>query len=317
MRMPRPLLPVLIALSFLVSINAQDKPESERVESPKELKALKYRSIGPAAGGRVSRATGVPGNPLVYYAATASGGVWMSSDGGTTWKSIFDKQPVSSIGSIAVAPSDATTIYVGSGEANIRGNVGAGNGIYKSTDAREDVDTRLGSAGADRHDGRAPEERRHRIRRGSGPCLRTEPRAWRVSNEGRRKDLAAGAEEGRRHGRVRCRDRSDQPFRRLRGPLAGTAVSMGSAERRPWQRTLRLARRRRHMEAAHRPRPSRRHLGQGRRGRRAVERPAGLRAHRSRKGRAVSIRRRRRELGAGQSVARAAPAGVVLHRRSP
>jgi photosystem II stability/assembly factor-like uncharacterized protein len=135
MRMPRPLLPVLIALSFLVSINAQDKPESERVESPKELKALKYRSIGPAAGGRVSRATGVPGNPLVYYAATASGGVWMSSDAGTTWKSIFDKQPVSSIGSIAVAPSDATTIYVGSGEANIRGNVGAGNGIYKSTDA--------------------------------------------------------------------------------------------------------------------------------------------------------------------------------------
>ncbi len=135
MRMPRPLLPVLIALSFLVSVNAQDKPESERVESPKELKALKYRSIGPAAGGRVSRATGVPGNPLIYYAATASGGVWMSSDAGTTWKSIFDKQPVSSIGSIAVAPSDATTIYVGSGEANIRGNVGAGNGIYKSTDA--------------------------------------------------------------------------------------------------------------------------------------------------------------------------------------
>ena len=124
-----------IAPSFLVSINAQDKPESERVESPKELKALKYRSIGPAAGGRVSRAAGVPGNPLIYYAATASGGVWMSTDGGTTWKSIFDDQPVSSIGSIAVAPSDPNVIYVGSGEANIRGNVAAGNGIYKSTDA--------------------------------------------------------------------------------------------------------------------------------------------------------------------------------------
>ena len=59
----------------------------------------------------------------------------MSSDGGTSWKSVFDKQPVSSIGSIAVAPSDPSVVYVGSGEANIRGNVVAGNGIYKSTDA--------------------------------------------------------------------------------------------------------------------------------------------------------------------------------------
>jgi photosystem II stability/assembly factor-like uncharacterized protein len=82
----------------------------------------------------VSRAAGVPGNPLLYYAATASGGVWMSADGGTSWKAVFDDQPVSSIGSIAVAPSDPNIIYVGSGEANIRGNVGAGNGIYKSSD---------------------------------------------------------------------------------------------------------------------------------------------------------------------------------------
>jgi photosystem II stability/assembly factor-like uncharacterized protein len=60
--------------------------------------------------------------------------VWTSNDGGTTWKSVFDDQPISSIGSIAVAPSDPNVIYVGSGEANIRGNVAAGNGIYKSTD---------------------------------------------------------------------------------------------------------------------------------------------------------------------------------------
>src|SRR5262245_2820538 len=59
----------------------------------------------------------------------------MSNDGGTTWKPIFDDQPISSIGSIAVATSDANVIYVGSGEANIRGNVAAGNGIYKSSDA--------------------------------------------------------------------------------------------------------------------------------------------------------------------------------------
>src|SRR3954463_9371738 len=117
----------------MVSIHAQDAPK--KPESPKEFKALKYRNIGPAAGGRVSRVTGVAGNPMRYYAATASGGVWMSNDGGTSWKPIFDDQPISSIGAIAVAASDPNVIYVGSGEANIRGNVAAGNGIYKSIDA--------------------------------------------------------------------------------------------------------------------------------------------------------------------------------------
>jgi photosystem II stability/assembly factor-like uncharacterized protein len=77
----------------------------------------------------------VPGDPLVYYAATASGGIWKSADGGLTWKAVTDDQPVASFGSIAVAPSNPNIIYAGAGEANIRGNVVVGNGIYKSTDA--------------------------------------------------------------------------------------------------------------------------------------------------------------------------------------
>ena len=107
----------------------------EALKDISELSHLKYRPIGPARGGRVARVAGVPGDPSTYYAATASGGVWKSDDGGISWKSIFDDQPISSIGSIAIAPSDPNVIYVGSGEANIRGNVAAGNGIYKSTDA--------------------------------------------------------------------------------------------------------------------------------------------------------------------------------------
>jgi photosystem II stability/assembly factor-like uncharacterized protein len=111
------------------------QPPGDGLQDLPELKALKYRLVGPAWGGRASRVAGVPGNPLVYYLATASGGVWKSVDGGVSWAPIFDDQPVSSIGSLAVAPSDPNVIYVGSGEANIRGNVAAGNGIYKSVDA--------------------------------------------------------------------------------------------------------------------------------------------------------------------------------------
>src|SRR5262249_55471031 len=94
-----------------------------------------FRNIGPAAGGRVCRAAGVPGDPLTWYAATASSGLWKSEDGGLSWKSLMDDMPTSTLGSLAVAPSDPNVIYAGSGEANIRGNVEVGNGIYRSSDA--------------------------------------------------------------------------------------------------------------------------------------------------------------------------------------
>jgi len=115
--------------------SSQAESDKNLGSTPREFKALKYRLIGPAAGGRVSRAAGVPGDPATYYAATASGGVWKSTDAGASWKPIFDDQSISSIGSIAVSSSNPSIVYVGSGEANIRGNVGAGNGIYKSSDA--------------------------------------------------------------------------------------------------------------------------------------------------------------------------------------
>jgi photosystem II stability/assembly factor-like uncharacterized protein len=124
-----------MACALLVPVLVAREQPATATTTPTEFKALKYRAIGPAAGGRVSRVAGIPGDASTYYAATASGGVCRSSDGGSSWSSIFDDQPISSIGSIAVSRSNRNVIYVGSGEANIRGNVAAGNGIYKSVDA--------------------------------------------------------------------------------------------------------------------------------------------------------------------------------------
>src|SRR5947209_8397916 len=80
------------------------KEEKKAGEDEKEAKGpfknLKYRLVGPAAGGRVSRACGVPGDPSTYYLAAATGGVWKSSDGGLTWKSVFDDEPTASMGAI-------------------------------------------------------------------------------------------------------------------------------------------------------------------------------------------------------------------------
>lgn len=114
-------------------------PQAKSVSAPAaksipELRHLKYRALGPSRGGRVDRVAGVAGDPRTYYAATASSGVWKSVDGGVTWKPIFDDEAVATAGSIAVAPSDPNVVYVGSGEANIRGDVQEGDGIYKSTD---------------------------------------------------------------------------------------------------------------------------------------------------------------------------------------
>ena len=100
-----------------------------------KLQGLKWRLIGPFRGGRSIAATGTPGNPSTFYFGAVSGGVWKTTNAGLTWDPIFDKQPISSIGAIAVAESDPNIIYVGTGEACIRGNISYGDGVYKSVDA--------------------------------------------------------------------------------------------------------------------------------------------------------------------------------------
>ncbi len=128
------LLALLLIASLLVISAAQQAAAEPEVDSAL-LKALKYRLIGPFNGGRVLAVAGIAGDANTYYFGAAAGGVWKTTDGGLNWTPIFNDKPVSSIGAIAVAPSDPNIIYVGTGEACIRGDISHGDGAYKSLDA--------------------------------------------------------------------------------------------------------------------------------------------------------------------------------------
>ena len=117
-----------VSLLPLAVSQAQQFPESMFQE-------MRWRMIGPFRGGRTRAATGVPGQPNLFYIGAVNGGVWKSDDYGRIWTPIFDQQPTQSIGAIAVAPLDPNIIYVASGEGLHRPDLSVGNGIYKSTDA--------------------------------------------------------------------------------------------------------------------------------------------------------------------------------------
>src|SRR5581483_10856366 len=123
---------VLMCTILAVSLAAlgADQPQV----NPDLYEGLKWRLVGPFRGGRVLAVSGVPGHPEEFYFGAAAGGVWKTVDRGATWSPLFDSQAVSSIGALAVAPSDPNIFYGGSGEACIRGDISYGDGVYKSLD---------------------------------------------------------------------------------------------------------------------------------------------------------------------------------------
>lgn len=99
------------------------------------LKRLEFRAIGPAnMMGRTTDIEGVPGDPNIVYVGSAAGGLWKTSNGGTTWNAIFEDQPTLSIGDFALEPGNPDVVYVGTGEANTRNSVSFGRGVFKTTD---------------------------------------------------------------------------------------------------------------------------------------------------------------------------------------
>lgn len=144
---PALLLVTVLAASGVVSAQAQKgkpkpvvpavaaAPAAGPMLAPSALKSLKARAIGPAVmGGRVSDIAYDPVDPYTFYVGLATGGVWKTTDSGASFGPVFDDQPVASIGAVAVAPSDAKVVWVGTGEANDRNSSGWGNGVYRSAD---------------------------------------------------------------------------------------------------------------------------------------------------------------------------------------
>ncbi|HLG05532.1 MAG TPA: hypothetical protein VI383_05235, partial [Gemmatimonadales bacterium] len=123
------------ACGFILALAALPaSPRAVAAQAPDVPAAMRWRHIGPIRAGRGRALAGVPSQPNVFYIGFDNGGVWRSSDYGSNWVSLFDRESTGSIGAIAVAPSNPDIIYVGTGAGIIRPDLATGDGIYKSTD---------------------------------------------------------------------------------------------------------------------------------------------------------------------------------------
>ena len=139
--------------------------------APDELGGLRFRHIGPV-GNRTLAVAGIPGNPDIYYAGAATGGIWKTEDGGIKWRPVFDDQDVHAIGALAVSESDPNIVWAGTGETFIRANVSIGIGVFKSTDAGGDLEAHGPRRDrAHRPDRHPSDEPGHRLRGLAGPRL--------------------------------------------------------------------------------------------------------------------------------------------------
>ena len=188
----------------------ESKAEHKGQFDEKLWSGMKWREIGPFRGGRAVAIEGVSGEPNTYYFGAVAGGVWKTTDGGANWTPMFDKQhSTSSIGALAVAPSDHNTIYAGTGEAALRGNITYGDGVYKSVDGGKNW--RNVGLKDSRHIGAIivhPENPDIVFVAALGHAYGPNDGARNFSHDRWRQDVDESSEQRREHGRDRCRFRS-------------------------------------------------------------------------------------------------------------
>jgi len=127
-------LSLVYALPFFLQGNQVAAKDVKRIDQS-AYQAMRWRCIGPYRGGRVTAVTGIPSMPYTYYFGSCGGGVWKTEDGGMNWRPVSDGYfKTGSVGAVAVSEWDPNVVYVGMGEAPIRGNVSHGDGMYKSLD---------------------------------------------------------------------------------------------------------------------------------------------------------------------------------------
>src|SRR6476646_3628013 len=124
----------VVLLSLLLAPPA-DPPKDKKDDKPLPAAALKPRLVGPAVtSGRIVGFAVNPTDRSQYFVAVASGGVWKTTNSGTTWTPVFDNEGSFSVGCVAMDPANPSVIWVGTGENNSQRSVGYGDGVYKSTD---------------------------------------------------------------------------------------------------------------------------------------------------------------------------------------
>src|SRR2546430_12573227 len=129
-----------IVVSLIIGSLLSQQIATAQQYDPKLYSGLRWRSIGPFRAGRVNAVSGVVGQPETFYFGSVAGGVWKTTNAGRTWNPVFDSASSASIGAIGVAPSNASVVYVGTGEADMRDSIPFGDGMYKTTDAGQTLE---------------------------------------------------------------------------------------------------------------------------------------------------------------------------------
>ena len=135
---------VMTACSTAMPSAGKDAPREQvssvegSADKESRYHGLEWRFVGPMRGGRTNAVVGHPTDKMTFYAGYTGGGVWQTRDGGVTWENLSDRDfNVGSIGAIAISESHPETLYVGTGEHALRGDISHGDGVYKSTDGGE------------------------------------------------------------------------------------------------------------------------------------------------------------------------------------